>query len=68
MASISNAVESFDKLPDSALVSITEAQSVTGRSRASIYRHFHAGDLKLVKVGCSTRVRVSDIRKLIGAS
>ena len=60
-------VQNFDSLPDSALVSIAASGTIAGRSRASIYRHFKAGELTLVKVGNSTRVRVGEIRRLIGA-
>ena len=58
----------FDTAPDSMLVDITTAGTIANRSRASIYRHFHAGDLKQVKVGNPTRIRVGDLRRLIGAS
>lgn len=57
----------FDTAPDSMLVDIPVACTVTSRSRASIYRHFTAGDLTPVKVGNSTRIRVGDLRRLIGA-
>lgn len=58
----------FDEAPDSALVDIPVACAITHRSRASIYRHFKAGDLDMVKVGNSTRIKVGDLRRLIGAS
>ena len=61
------AVQQFDSYAPSVLVDISDACTVTGRSRASIYRHFKAGDLTLVKVGCSTRIRVGELRRLIGA-
>jgi hypothetical protein len=57
----------FDTLSPSVLVSLADAGAVSGRSRASLYRHFKAGELTLVKVGNSTRVRVGDLRRLIGA-
>ncbi|MBL8366519.1 MAG: helix-turn-helix domain-containing protein [Candidatus Accumulibacter sp.] len=47
---------------------IPDASAVSGRSRASIYRHFEAGELTKIKVGNSTRVRVGELRKLIGVS
>jgi hypothetical protein len=57
----------FDTAPDSMLVGITVACAVTSRSRASIYRHFSAGDLTPIKVGSSTRIKVGELRRLIGA-
>jgi hypothetical protein len=63
---IKSTVTEFDKLPDSSLVSITTASVVSGRGRSSIYRHFKAGELTKVRVGQSTRIRVSELRKLIG--
>jgi hypothetical protein len=63
----SPAVQQFDTLPDSALVPIKDAVIISGRSRASFYRHFRAGELTLNKVGDSTRIRVGELRKLIGA-
>ena len=64
---ISQAVQQFDEFPDSAAIPIADASAVSGRSRASIYRHFKAGELSLIKIGNSTRVRVGELRKLIGA-
>lgn len=61
------AVQRFDELPNSALISISDSGAIAGRSRASIYRHFRAGELTLVKVGDSTRIRVGELRRLIGA-
>lgn len=61
------AVQQFDTSPDSALLSITDAGIIAGRSRASIYRHFKNGSLTLVKVGNSSRIRVGELRRLIGA-
>lgn len=62
------AVQQFDTYPDSALLSIDDACAITGRCRASIYRHFKAGDLTLVKIRNSTRIRVGELRRLIGAA
>jgi hypothetical protein len=58
----------FDQVADSMLVDISTACTITKRSRASIYRHFKSGDLNMVKVGNSTRIKVGDLRRLIGAS
>ncbi len=63
-----DAVKQFDDAPDSMLVDITTAGTIADRSRASIYRHFNSGDLTPVKVGNSTRIRVGDLRRLIGAA
>ncbi|MBK7417417.1 MAG: helix-turn-helix domain-containing protein [Dechloromonas sp.] len=42
--------------------------AISYRSRASIYRHFKSGELNPVKVGNSTRIKVGELRRLIGAS
>lgn len=60
-------VKHFDEAPDSMLLSIQSAGTVAERSRASIYRHIKAGDLELIKVGNSSRIRVGDLRRLIKA-
>ena len=65
---IPEVVSQFDRMPDQAVVDLNNASAISGRSRASIYRHFKAGELTLVKVGNSTRVRVGDLRRLIGAA
>jgi hypothetical protein len=57
----------FNDAPDAMLIDIGTAGAIAGRSRASIYRHFKSGDLTLVKVGNSTRIRVGELRRLIGA-
>ena len=62
----SAAVQQFDTSPNSALLDITTASTIAGRSRASIYRHFKAGELTMVKIGNSTRIRVGELRRLIG--
>ncbi len=62
------ALEQFDRAPDSALVSLATAGAIASRSRASLYRDNRAGRLPFVKVATSTRVRVGDLRKLIGAA
>lgn len=63
-----HAIEHFDKAPDSALMDIRTACTIASRSRASIYRHHHAGELPFIKLGKSTRIRVGDLRRLIGAA
>lgn len=62
----SPAVQHFDTYAHSVLVDVNDACVVARRSRASIYRHFKAGDLTMIKVGSSTRVRVGELRRLIG--
>ena len=61
-----DAIRNFDHCPDAMLVSIPETAAVISRSRASIYRHFEKGELSPVKIGNSTRIRVGEIRRLIG--
>lgn len=63
----SAAVQNFDHAPDSQLIDINSAGVIAGRSRASIYRHFKAGELTPVKIGNSTRIKVGELRRLIGA-
>lgn len=59
---------SFDDAPDNALVSLKTGSAILGgRSRCSLYRDIAAGRLTLVKIGSSSRLRVGDLRKLIGA-
>ena len=60
-----NALKEFDVAPDAMLVDINVACAIAARSRASIYRHIKAGDLSLVKVGHSSRIRVGNLRQLI---
>ena len=62
----SAAVQQFSTYDPSVLIVINDACIVAGRSRASIYRHFKSGELTAVKVGNSTRIRVGELRKLIG--
>lgn len=63
---ISQVVKHFDTLPESALLDIGSSILIARRSRASFYRHFKAGELTLIKVGNSTRIRVGELRHLIG--
>jgi len=58
-------VQHFDGSPDGALLSLNDAGAIATRSRASFYRDNKAGRLPFVKVCGSTRIRVSDLRKLI---
>ncbi|WP_374515585.1 helix-turn-helix domain-containing protein [Niveibacterium sp.] len=67
LPTVTKAVKTFDSLPGSALLSVTDVCTVLQRSRSSIYRDFEAGRLTPVKVGCSTRVRVEDVRRLAQA-
>lgn len=62
-----DAVQQFDNCPETMLVDIPIACIITSRSRASIYRHFTAGELTPIKVGSSTRIKVGELRRLIGA-
>lgn len=61
-------LEQFDHAPGSALVSLNSASVIASRSRASLYRDNKAGRLPFVKVASSTRIRIADLRKLIGAA
>ena len=61
-------VQQFDSLPGSALIDINAAIIISGRSRPSINRHFLANELTRVKIGSSTKIRVSELRRLIGVA
>lgn len=50
--------------PDFALISIGDACLLLSRSRSSLYRDFKAGRIQPVKAGCSTRIRVGDLRAI----
>ena len=63
---ITPSAEKFSRLDGNALVDIHTTCAVIGKSRNSVYRMFQSGDLAQVKVGNSTRIRVADIRRLIG--
>ena len=63
---ITPSAEQFSRLDGNALVDIHTTCAVIGKSRNSIYRMFQSGALAQVKVGNSTRIRVADIRRLIG--
>lgn len=65
---ITTAVQQFDNLPDSALLTLNDASVIGRRSRASYYRDFRDGRLTLIKIGNSTRIRVGELRRLIGAA
>lgn len=62
------AVRKFDSLPDSALVDIDTICTVAQISRATVNRFLASGRLTRVKVGASTRARVSEVRQLIQAA
>jgi len=55
----------FDSLPDSAAIALNDCVRIANRSRASLYRDEKAGKIELLKVGCSTKVRVSELRRYI---
>lgn len=63
-----DAVTQFDDAPDSMLVDLPTAGVIACRARASFYRDFKAGRLTPVKVGNSTRIKVGELRRLIGAT
>jgi hypothetical protein len=67
-ATIAKAVTLFDQSPDSALVSLETAGTILDRSRASLYRDEKAGRLKFIKIGNSTRLRVGELRALMGVA
>ena len=64
---ITPSAEQFSRLDDNMLVDIHTTCAVIGKSRNSVYRMFQSGDLEPIKIGHSTRIRVADIRRLIGS-
>lgn len=56
----------FDTAANDALVTINQACNLTALSTPTIYRRIKAGDLRLVKIGKCSRIRIGDLRKLIG--
>jgi len=65
MKSTSTVWANFDSAPDSAVVSLNDAVQIANRSRASFYRDNKDGKLPLIKIGCSTKVRVGDLRQYL---
>ena len=65
---IPEALKNFDVLPDDALVGLRVGGAVIDRSVASIYRDAKAGTLTIIKIGHSSKLRVGDLRRLIGAA
>lgn len=63
-----NQVADFDTMPNTAVITLSAAVAISGSSRATLYRYAKAGRLTLVKVGFSTRIRVGELRTLIGVS
>lgn len=62
------AYHDLDSAPDSALLTLAEVSAIMRRSRVSLYRDHRAGRLPFIKIASSTRVRVGDLRRLIGAT
>lgn len=58
-------IRDFDTAPDSMALDIATASKLSSRSRSSLYRDAKTGRIRMIKVGSSTRIRVSDIRSLI---
>ena len=58
-------IRDFDSAPGSMMLDITTASKISSRSRSSLYRDAKTGRIRMIKVGSSTRIRVSDIRSLI---
>ena len=61
-------VEGADLFGGRGLLTLADASAISGRSKASLYRHFKAGELALVKIGHSSRGRVGERGLLIGVS
>ena len=65
---VSSAAKNFPLLPDVALVGLVEYRALTSRSKSSFYRAIDEGKLTVIKLGRSTRVRVGELRALMGIS
>jgi predicted DNA-binding transcriptional regulator AlpA len=66
---VTGALETFPYLPDTALIDVRVVCALLGRSRASVWRDVERGCLASpVKVGCSTRWRVGDIRAALAGA
>ena len=55
----------FDTAANSQLANLKQAGQVLQLTRATLYRYNKQGILPFVRIGCQTRVRVADLRKLI---
>jgi excisionase family DNA binding protein len=54
--------------PDFGVLPINEVCSLLSVSRSTVYRLVKAGSLRLIKIGCSSRIAVADLRSLIGGA
>lgn len=61
------AAASFDQLPSESLVDVLTVAFVLGTSLPSVYRMFSSGKLTKIKLGTSTRIRVGELRQLMGS-
>ena len=59
-------IRDFDDAPDALLISIDELCVLAGRSRPTIYRDAKSGNLRLTKVGRSTRISAGEARRYLG--
>ena len=58
----------FAEWPADQLVTLHAAERLLSRSRVSLYRDARAGRIQFVKVGKSTRIRVGELRRIIGGA
>jgi predicted DNA-binding transcriptional regulator AlpA len=66
---VNRVLETFHFLPDVALIDIRTVCVLRGRSMASTWRDVASGQLAApVKVGCSTRWRVGDVRAALAGA
>jgi excisionase family DNA binding protein len=65
-ARVRAALRQFDDMPDAALLELAVARALLGISRPTLYRRAQAGELTITKVGAASRVRVADVRRLLG--
>lgn len=65
---ITAAAAAFDHLANDSLVDCATGCSILGKSRSGIYKMFSRGELTLIKVGRSSRIRVGELRSVIGVS
>ena len=58
----------FDAAADSQLATIKQTSHILQVTRQTVYRLNKQGNLPFVRIGCQPRVRVADLRKLIGGA
>jgi excisionase family DNA binding protein len=61
-------INSYAGQPGTDLFSISKAGEILNRSRSAVYRHLNKGELLATRIGGSVRIRLSELRKLLGVT